>query len=98
LWNDTIVVFTSDHGDMLGSQALDLDNRFYEESVRVPLLMRYPGRLKAGEQNESLISNVDYLPTLLDLCGVEVPESVQGKDLSSKPESSYSYGQFRLRC
>jgi arylsulfatase A-like enzyme len=83
LAENTIVVFTSDHGDMLGSQGLEDANVPFEESVRVPLLIRYPRELKAGVQREDiLVSNVDLMPTLLSLCGVPVPRDVQGKDLS----------------
>jgi arylsulfatase A-like enzyme len=68
---------------MLGSQGLEDANVPFEESVRVPLLIRYPRELKAGVQREDiLVSNVDLMPTLLSLCGVPVPRDVQGKDLS----------------
>ena len=83
LREDTIVVFTSDSGAMLGSQGLEADNQPFEESVRVPLILRYPGGLAAGRKNDALISNVDLMPSLLGLCGVAIPASVQGQDLSA---------------
>ncbi len=102
LTRDTIVVFTADHGDMLGSQGLDFKNEPYEESARIPLLIRYPRAFPAGERNSTLISNVDYMPTLLGLCGAEIPESVQGLDHSalltagagSRPASIFAEGKM----
>ena len=81
---DTLVVFTSDHGDMLGSHGLEDKNAPYEESARIPLLIRYPKLIKAGVRRDDLmVSNVDLMPTLLALCGTPVPETVQGRDLSA---------------
>lgn len=102
LTRDTIVVFTADHGDMLGSQGLDFKNEPYEESARIPLLIRYPRAFTAGERNSTLLSNVDYMPTLLGLCGAEIPASVQGVDHStllskgdgSRPESIFAEGKM----
>jgi arylsulfatase A-like enzyme len=88
------VVFTSDAGVMLGSQGLEDDNQPFEEAVRVPLLVRYPGVLAAGGTNDALVSNVDLMPTLLKLCGVDIPENVQGQDLSAPSESIYCSGKL----
>jgi arylsulfatase A-like enzyme len=93
LADDTIIVFTSDSGDMLGSQGLEGDNEPFEEAVRVPLIIRYPGTLSAG-QNDALLSNVDLMPTLLKLCGVDIPENVQGQDFSVHRESIYCSGKL----
>ncbi|HET8548756.1 MAG TPA: sulfatase [Bryobacteraceae bacterium] len=82
LTEDTIVVFTSDHGIMLGSHGLDGIDLPYEESARIPLLIRYPRRLKARTENRALVSNVDYAPTLLALCGAPVPGGMQGANLA----------------
>ena len=98
---DTIVVFTADHGDMLGSQGLEYKNVPFEESTRVPLLARNTKLLPPGASNDVLMSNVDLMPTLLGLCGVDAPEGVQGQDLSGlianghgrRPESVYSQGK-----
>jgi len=98
---DTIVVFTSDHGQQLGSHGLDDDDIAYEESVRVPLAIRYPRVLHPGP-SDLLVSQVDIVPTLLGLCGVAAPDSVQGRDLSEllrgeksdRPESIYSEGRI----
>ena len=79
---NTIVVFTSDHGDQLLEHGLEGKNVFFEESVHVPLLIRYPGRIGPGRRGE-LIEAVDLLPTLLDFCGVPVPETCQGRSFSA---------------
>ena len=79
---DTIVLFTSDHGDMLGSHGQRLKRKPWEESIRVPGIVRYPARVKPGRTTEALLSHVDLAPTLLSLCGLAVPEEMQGTDLS----------------
>ena len=84
LADDTIVVFSSDHGDMVGSHGLEAKGVPYEESARAPLLIRYPRRIKAGRKDNLMISNVDYMPTLLTLCGAPVQKQVQGRDLSQQ--------------
>lgn len=80
--DDTIVVFTSDHSDMLGSQDRFRKRLPWEESSHVPLIIRYPSRMEPGQQNDILFNSVDLMPTLLKLCNVPVPEGVQGRDLS----------------
>ena len=96
---DTIVVFTSDHGDMLGSQGLEDKNLPYEESARIPLLIRYPGHLKPGIQRDDLmISNVDLMPTVLSLCGASVPGDVQGRNLVAAMMRTEGGGQESVLC
>jgi arylsulfatase A-like enzyme len=80
--DDTIIVFTSDHGDMLGSQGLRLKRKPWEESIRVPGIIRYPRRIKAGRQTDAFLTHVDFAPTLLSLCGLKPPRTMQGTDLS----------------
>lgn len=82
LERDTIVVFTSDHGDMLGSQGRRLKRVPWEESIKVPGIVRWPGGIGAGRTSEALLTHVDVAPTLLSLCGVAVPADMQGTDLS----------------
>lgn len=79
---DTIFLFSSDHGDMLGSQGKVLKRKPWEESVRVPGILRYPRKVKAGRNEEALLSHIDFLPTLLGLCGIAPDVKVQGTDLS----------------
>ena len=78
----TIVIFTSDHGEMLGDHGLLLKGcRFYEWLVRVPLLISWPGRFQAGLVSDALVELTDLTPTLLDACGLPMPERVQGRSL-----------------
>jgi arylsulfatase A-like enzyme len=80
--DDTIVVFTSDHGDMLGSHGHRLKRKPWEESIRVPGIVRYPARVKPGRVSDAILTHVDFAPTLLALCGLPVPRDMQGTDLS----------------
>ena len=80
---NTIVVFTSDHGDTMGSHIEDPKNSPYTEAMNVPFLIRYPQKLKP-HVSEVLLSTPDIMPTLLSMAGLkkEIPASVQGNDLS----------------
>ncbi|WP_435020611.1 sulfatase family protein [Tundrisphaera sp. TA3] len=79
---DTIVMLTSDHGDMLGSQGERLKRKPWEESIRVPGIVRYPAGIKPGRVTDAFLSHVDMAPTLLALCGIAAPGDMQGADLS----------------
>jgi arylsulfatase A-like enzyme len=81
LERDTMVVYTSDQGFFLGDHGL-YDKRFmYEESLRIPLLVRWPARVRAGSRSEALALNVDFAPTFLEAAGVPVPAGMQGRSL-----------------
>jgi arylsulfatase A-like enzyme len=80
--DNTIVVFTSDHGDMLFSLQLFQKQWPYEESISVPFIIRYPKKIKAGQVNDVLLGTPDIMPTLLGFMGVDIPETVEGRDLS----------------
>ncbi len=84
LADDTIVMFTSDHGDMLGSHGSAFKCKPWAESIRVPGIIRFPRRIRPGQRRETLLSHVDFLPTLLSLCGIPLPDHVQGRDLSKR--------------
>lgn len=78
LLEDTLVVFTSDNGFMLGEQGV-LDKRcFYEASVRIPLVAHCPSLIEAGTRIDELVLNLDLAPTLLDAMGLEAPSTMQG--------------------
>jgi arylsulfatase A-like enzyme len=78
---DTIVVYTSDQGFFLGDHGL-YDKRFmYEESLRMPVLVRWPAAIRAGSRVEAMALNVDFAPTFLEAAGVAVPASMQGRSL-----------------
>src|SRR5690606_17534954 len=81
LAENTIVVYTSDQGFFLGDHGW-YDKRFiYEESLRMPFLVRYPDAAKAGTINKDIVSNMDFAPLFLDAAGIEVPQEMQGKSL-----------------
>jgi arylsulfatase A-like enzyme len=78
---NTIIVYTSDQGFYLGEHGW-FDKRFmYEESLRMPLLVRYPKEIEAGVVNDEIVLNLDFAPTFLDYAGVEKPEQMQGRSL-----------------
>ncbi|MCK4886130.1 MAG: sulfatase-like hydrolase/transferase [Planctomycetes bacterium] len=81
LEDNTIVVYTSDQGFFLGDHGW-YDKRFmYEESLRMPLVVRYPKGVKAGTTNDDIVSNVDFAETFLDFAGVKIPDDMQGESL-----------------
>jgi arylsulfatase A-like enzyme len=76
--DNTIVIYTSDQGFFLGEHGW-FDKRFmYEESERMPLVVRYPPKIKAGSVSDAVCMNVDFAPTLLDMAGVKVSSDMQG--------------------
>ena len=82
LSDNTIVVFTSDHGDSLGSHDLFNKGYLYEESIRIPVIVHWPGGLAPRCVTSQVTSLVDVMPTLLALAGVDTPAAVQGTDVS----------------
>ncbi|NJL31349.1 MAG: sulfatase [Phycisphaerales bacterium] len=80
---DTVLIFTSDHGDMLGSQGHTYKQRPWEESIHIPFILRYPRKVKGGQRRDWIVSSVDVMPTLLGFCDIPVPANVQGMDYSA---------------
>lgn len=81
LADNTIVIYSSDQGFYLGDHGW-FDKRFmYEESLKMPLLVRWPGVVKAGSVNTDLVSNLDFAETFLDLAGTQIPDDMQGHSL-----------------
>ncbi|MHC4572643.1 MAG: sulfatase-like hydrolase/transferase [Planctomycetota bacterium] len=81
LRNNTVVIYTSDQGFFLGEHGL-FDKRFmYEESLRMPLIVRYPPEIKAGSVSDYIVLNVDFAETFLDYAGAAVPGDMQGRSL-----------------
>lgn len=74
---NTLVVLSADHGEMLGSHGLMSKNVWYEESIHIPLLMRQKNRVKPGK-SDVLFASPDHMPTLLELLGQQVPDTCQG--------------------
>ncbi len=81
--NNTIVLFTSDHGEMLGDHHLVFKGTTFDEVTNVPLIIRHPGQVNAGEVRSTMTNSIDVMPTLLDCAGLPVPASVQGVSLAA---------------
>ncbi|MCA1808096.1 MAG: sulfatase-like hydrolase/transferase, partial [Lentisphaerae bacterium] len=105
LYDDTLIVYTSDHGDYMGFHHLLLKGgAMYDPTMRVPLILKYPGNAGAGSVGRGLTSNVDVAPTILAAAGVATPAMMAGRDLASHPEGSpfvvgesYSRNHYMLR-
>lgn len=82
LSKNTIVIYTSDQGFYMGEHGW-FDKRFmYEQSLRTPFVIRYPGKIKSGTRVDQMIVNIDFAPTLLDMVGLQVPNDMQGKSFT----------------
>ncbi|WP_066630683.1 sulfatase family protein [Labilibacter marinus] len=81
---NTIFVFTSDHGDMIHSHAQTKKQKPWEESILVPFMLKYPAKFKGGEQLRKMFSYPDIMPTLLGLCNLPIPTSVEGIDYTGQ--------------
>ena len=99
LLDNTLIIYTSDQGFFLGEHGW-YDKRFmYEESLGIPLLMRFPEKIKSGGSNSNLVLNLDIAPTILNAAGVNIPEDFQGVSLlnSDAPKRTsiyYHYYEF----
>jgi len=83
LLDNTVIIYTGDQGFMLGEHDY-IDKRWmYEESMRMPFLVRYPKLVKAASKTDAIINNVDFAPTILDLAGGETPNYMQGSSFKS---------------
>jgi arylsulfatase A-like enzyme len=81
LAENTVVMYSSDQGFYLGDHGW-FDKRFmYEESFRMPFLVRWPGVVQPGSESDALVSNLDFAETFLDIAGVEIPKDMQGVSL-----------------
>lgn len=80
--DDTIIIFTSDHGEMFGSHGRMKKNIFYEEAIRVPFLIQWKDNILQGKCLDTLLSTVDIMPTILGLANIPIPNEVEGSDLS----------------
>ena len=100
LAENTIFVFTSDHGEMFGAQGRRAKNTFYDEAVRVPFLIRWPGVTAPASVSDACLNTPDIMPTLLSALGLPIPEEAEGFDYSpllrgepvDEPESAFMQG------
>ena len=98
---NTVVIFTSDHGESLGDHGLMFKGcRFYEGLVRIPLIMSWPGHFQAGLRSSGLVELLDLTATTLELAGVPQPEYMQGRSLLPILEGRGDPAHFResVRC
>lgn len=98
---NTIIVFTSDHGDLLGSHGFYKKQQPYQESIKVPFLIHYPKAFgKKGSISPALLNSPDIMPTLLGLSNIDIPETVEGLDFSSvlKGEKKDKVKQTLISC
>ncbi len=80
--DETLIIFASDNGFLFGEHGLFMNKRVaYEESLRIPLLMRYPKLIKPGSKRDQLVLNLDIAPTLYDMVGIQAPINIHGKSL-----------------
>lgn len=101
LEENTIVIITSDHGEMMGSHGLMSKNVWFEEAINVPFIIKWPKKIKANQKSNLIVSVTDIMPTLLNLVEATdgIPTNIDGKDLSSiilndegdKPASALYY-------
>ena len=98
---DTVIIFTADHGEMLGDHGLIQKGcRFYEGLVRVPLIVSWPGRVREGVVSSALVELMDLAPTVLDVAGMRVPSAMAGKSLLPLLEGKVPPDKHRefVRC
>jgi N-acetylglucosamine-6-sulfatase len=87
LMDNSIIIYTSDQGMMLGEHDYQDKRWMYEESMRMPLIIRYPPRIAAGQRTDAIIENVDFAPTLLDFAGGQGLSEMQGGSFKSLCET-----------
>lgn len=90
LYENTLIIVTSDHGEAFGDRKLLLGHAMgtvYQDVINVPLLIKYPGQHRA-EQSDSLVSQVDLMPTVLDVTGIVAPPGLQGQTLQLRSQSA----------
>lgn len=83
LADNTVVIYSSDQGWYLGEHGWFDKRWMYEESLKTPLLIRWPGKIAPGLTHDAIVSNLDFAETFLDVAGVEVPSDMQGRSLVS---------------
>jgi arylsulfatase A-like enzyme len=82
LYDNTIIIFTSDHGDYMGEHGLGSKNQFFEASYRIPFIISYPPKIPQGQVISKFVLNTDIMPTLLNMAGITPNARIHGKDVS----------------
>jgi arylsulfatase A-like enzyme len=95
--DETLVIFISDHGELLGSHGLWQKMHSYEEALRVPMLMRYPPKIRPGIRSQAAVSLIDIIPTILSLVGDDIPKDMLGRDLSPTFEDGEEFQEDPYR-
>lgn len=103
LTENTIVIYGSDQGFYLGEHGWFDKRWIFEESLKMPFVIRWPGKIKPGSRPKAMIQNIDYAPTFLEMAGLDIPEEIQGKsmmpilkDSSKKIRDSLYYAYYEL--
>ena len=97
LINDTIILFTSDHADLLGNHGMFAKGLFYEDAAKILMVLAPTAQFPRSDLNKAddrLVSHADIMPTLLELCGIPVPETVEGLSLVGEERRDYLYGEI----
>lgn len=92
MWKDHLIIFTTDHGHLLGEHGWTGKNimHAYNELAHLPMLIHLPGSISSGKRVDGLTQNIDLMPTILDYYGLEIPNSVNGKSLKGILEGTIS--------
>ena len=94
LYDNTIIIYNSDHGDYMGHHHLLLKgNYMYDPLIRVPLIIKFPKQFNAGFVDSSLVNNIDIAPTILNQAQITIPESMYGKDVLQSEKSKYIFAE-----
>ncbi len=97
LLSNTYILFTCDHGDMLGEHDLYAKAVFYEAAANIPLILSGQGDARVGHHrvDDRICGLQDVMPTLLDACGIDIPDTVEGESLLGEPKRGHLYGEIR---
>lgn len=101
LWEDSLVIVTSDHGEEFREHGQYIHNQPYVEDMAMPLLIKLPGAAMAGARRARLAQSIDLVPTILDLLGIDIPDHVQGRSLvpvivDDLPVNEFVLGRSKL--
>ncbi|HTL29449.1 MAG TPA: sulfatase-like hydrolase/transferase, partial [Tepidisphaeraceae bacterium] len=81
LREDTLIIYSSDHGESLYRHGLCEKHSFFEDSIRIPLIFSMPAKLPSNQVNDALVENIDVMPTIFELAGIRLPEQIEGRSV-----------------